>query len=244
VYRQARNVYRRLLKPELYAIDCRDRERLRRFVPKGSLVFDVGANIGDVTSLLLDIGARVVSIEPNPRLADVVLKRHGVTVESVALGAWEGETTLHLGRDPGHSTLSEKWRHLHPERFAEAISVRVTTLDAMIARHGIPRFVKIDVEGYEPSVLQGLSRPLEALSFEFQRALPDATEQCVARLMRLETYRFQFVQNSSLGASELTPDQPVDFEEVLDLLARLPVDSYGDLYAMRQRPPIYSEPPI
>ena len=44
-------------------------------------------------------------------------------------------------------------------RWDAAETVPVTTLDALIAEHGPPRFVKIDVEGHEAEVLRGLSRP-------------------------------------------------------------------------------------
>jgi FkbM family methyltransferase len=43
----------------------------------------------------------------------------------------------------------------------------MTTLDELIGKHGVPVFIKIDVEGFEEAVLQGLSQPVRALSFEF-----------------------------------------------------------------------------
>ena len=39
--------------------------------------------------------------------------------------------------------------------------------DNMISRYGSPEFTKIDVEGYEFEVLNGLSQPIKTISFEF-----------------------------------------------------------------------------
>ena len=33
-------------------------------IQEGDLVFDIGANVGDMTALYLELGARVVSVEP------------------------------------------------------------------------------------------------------------------------------------------------------------------------------------
>jgi hypothetical protein len=44
--------------------------------------------------------------------------------------------------------------------------VETTTLEELIAAYGRPFFIKIDVEGHEPSVLRGLKDPIPYLSFE------------------------------------------------------------------------------
>ncbi len=233
VYRQVRNAYWRALKRDEYRRIQDRRARLRTFVEPGDLVFDIGANVGQVTSILLDIGARVIAIEPNPSLADVVRSRYGVHVEQCAIGAETGTAMLRLGHDPAHSTVSARWAALHEERLGGEIRVLLQTLEELIEEHGEPRFVKIDVEGLEPEVLQGLERPLSALSFEFQCETPDVTARAVGRLGALGSYRYQYVQNLGDGDTPLSPASSVDAHEILDLVGRLQAHDYGEIYAVR-----------
>lgn len=180
------------------------------FVEPGDLVFDVGAHVGDRTAVFRQLGARVVAVEPQPELADVLRRLHGrdadVRVVQAACGSAAGEAELQLNvANPTVATLSHEmvarastadgWRE---QAWTESIRVPVTTLDILVAEQGLPGFVKIDVEGLEHEVLAGLSRAIPALSFEFIGMMSDVARQALARIRTLGTYEF----NVAIGESQ------------------------------------------
>ena len=61
----------------------------------------------------------------------------------------------------------------------QTTTVSVTTLDSLFAEHGVPQFIKIDVEGFEYEVVSGLSQPIKALSMEFTPEFLDSTLKCL-----------------------------------------------------------------
>ena len=76
--------------------------------------------------------------------------------------------------------------------------VAVTTLDELIARHGRPRFCKLDVEGFEAEVLRGLSAPIPALSLEYLPAAIGVALEAVERLAGLGAYRFNLTEGERM----------------------------------------------
>ena len=213
----------------------------RRFVNPGDLVFDIGAHVGDRVAAFRRLGARVVAIEPQPAFGKVLKLLYGrtsdVTVEPTAIGRDSGTIEMMINAaNPTVSTASRNFVNAarnapgwEAQSWTKAICVPVTTLDALIARHGVPAFIKIDVEGFEAEALAGLARPVKALSFEFTTIQRDVALACVERCIALGYARF----NAALGESQIFVHADwIGGPEIARWVTELPyAANSGDIYA-------------
>jgi hypothetical protein len=111
--------------------------------------------------------------------------------------------------------------------WGKSIRVPMTTLDALMAAHGRPVFMKIDVEGFEGEALAGMTQPVKALSFEFTTIQRNVARECIERCAALGYAQF----NAALGESqELGAWRTAD--EITGWLDGLPhAANSGDIYA-------------
>lgn len=209
-----------------------------RFVNPGGLCFDVGANVGSRTDAMRSLGAKVVVVEPQPSLLEVLRQRFAgdpnVVIVPKALGESEGTAELFLGEAHTLATMSQEWirtvqrsGRFASHRWSDRLAVAVTTLDRLIADFGRPSFCKIDVEGFELQVLRGLHQPIPVISFEFTPEHLHRTLECIAHLNALGAAEF----NYSIGETmRLALSRWVGAEEISVALRSVNSRTFGDVY--------------
>ena len=212
-----------------------------KFIKKGDLCFDVGANIGNRTEAFLKLGAKVVAVEPQPECVTILKEKFGgnenVVIVPKVLADTVGRAEIYAGTASTLTSMSKEWINAVKEsgRFAEhnwnkTRIVETSTLDVLIQEYGKPLFCKIDVEGFEYDVLKGLSSPIDFISFEFVSEIIKIATDCVEHLSAMGPVKF----NYSIGESmSLALPSWIDFDTITKTLIGFSKNSdiSGDVYA-------------
>lgn len=165
----------------------------RQFIKEGDLVFDVGANIGQMADIFLQCKASVVMLEPQPQCARYLQRKYArhpaVTVIPKAVSYQTGTAAIMISSANALSTLSPQWPEAlqkcgrHPGvTWEDRVTVTTVTLDELVSEFGIPAFCKVDIEGYEWPAVKGLTRALPMMSLEI---CPENRENILAALEHL-----------------------------------------------------------
>ena len=145
------------------------------------LFFDVGANRGDATVAALNLGYDVIALEPSRVYADLVknfIYDSRVIPLKFAVSDKDNERVeFYEAQEDGLSTLNKEWLTSDTMPYAgkpfRTIHATTITIDTLAKIYGEPDLIKIDVEGGEWSVFNGMTRKYSLLTFEWTQATID-----------------------------------------------------------------------
>jgi FkbM family methyltransferase len=185
----------------------KQQEVYRSLIGHNDLVFDIGANIGQRSAVFQNMCKRVIAVEPQKELFEIIKGRFfgsNVTCVHAAVGHASGTGKMYIPTDGslgrhGVGTLSQEFMQvMGPKIFNldngwdKTEQVNITTLDNLITQYGRPGFIKLDIEGYELEAVMGLTQKVNALSFEFHPQLPDEYENVITQLVNLGFREFNY----------------------------------------------------
>lgn len=184
IYPFARSIYRTVSPRHRNERQLRTRF-FAQLIQPGDLCFDIGANLGQSIESFLECRGRVIALEPNPLCLPTLQRDFGrnpnVVLVNKAVGREPGVAQLHFHGTGATASLRDNW---YPGDDQTA-DIEVVTLENLIASHGIPQLLKVDVEGFETEVFAGLAQPIPTIYFEMHHRELDAVRTVVARLASL-----------------------------------------------------------
>jgi FkbM family methyltransferase len=141
---------------------------LRATARPGSTFLDIGANLGVYALLAQRVGMRTIVVEPEPAHAAFLQRNESVfgKVLPIALGDAAGELPLYYDdENPGGTSFCQMTGY---HRGAGTVPVR--TFSAIAAQGDFGdlanlQLIKVDVEGFEVELIQGMSQALADSGF-------------------------------------------------------------------------------
>jgi len=210
-----------------------------KHINKNDLCFDIGAWEGHFLEIFLRRGARVIAIEPQfecVQLLNILYgKTKGVKIFWNALSDRRGTGLLKISDGSTQcSTLSEDFikqsRFSSSNKWSKTEEVKLIRLDDLIRVFGLPKFCKIDVEGYESKVLKSLSSPIQYISFEFHKEMLNMANECCQLISQLGNYKFNYAAHAPIMKFEFNVWQ--NHNEIINAIKKNDSELLsGDIYA-------------
>jgi FkbM family methyltransferase len=205
-------------------------EQFERTLTAGMVVLDIGAHVGYYSLLaarLVGPSGKVFSFEPeidNYQLLRQNIELNGyenIYTNQCAVSNKVGETTLFLANlDSGRHSI---YNHSLPQK--GSYTVPTVTIDSFLEEQGWPKvdLVKIDVEGAEPDVLEGMGQTVKRSSelkliMEFNPTLLMNSGTDPDRFLETPTAWGKKIFSID-GKAGLTPIDPAEWPDLVKILA-------------------------
>ncbi len=175
-----------------------------------NLIFDIGFNVGEFTQTCFNKykDCNIIAVEANPTLVKLAsphfFTNYNFTLHNnLVSDKMNEEINFYVSPNTtGVSTASTQF--MENSRFTKGsknleknsikweapIKVESITIDSMIERYGIPDLIKIDVEGYELSVLKGLTQKVNDICWEWHEEEDDTLFKSLEHLQSIGYTQF------------------------------------------------------
>jgi FkbM family methyltransferase len=196
-------------------------------VQPGQVVVDVGANVGYYSLLAANLvgpAGRVFAIEAHPRMAELLIRnaiingRHNISAHNKAAWYRSEQLTFHMRR---HFAANSSAGSMEGSNLAELddvediVEVEAVRLDDLLANVKRVDLVKIDVEGAELQVFNGLgatmsSNPDIKVLFEWspgQQNMLGTDPRAILHLLRDQGFKFSHIEE---GLRSISDDELVE----------------------------------
>jgi FkbM family methyltransferase len=177
-------------------------EKSKNYIHESDIVFDIGANIGQyalIFSKLVGDDGKVISIEPDYKnysflqfnininnLKNVVCLKSGISDTTGFIKFYRDTQT---GGRMG--SFDQRYVMKNFRGFTDEVATR--TFDSMIDEYGEPNFVKIDVEGFEVQVMEGLTYALNKTVFIVE--VRKETKESIFNYFSTRNYKCYIIDN-------------------------------------------------
>lgn len=135
---------------------------------RSNLIFDVGLHRAEDTRFYLAKGFDVVAVEAMPALAQRAgeeLREYvdsgQLVIENVAIAETAGEIAFYTNPASEWGTIRPDWAQRNDKLgspSATTLTVTALPFEDLLARHGVPHYLKIDIEGADLLCLRALDR--------------------------------------------------------------------------------------
>jgi FkbM family methyltransferase len=169
------------------------------------MYFDIGANIGQWALANVNNCDKIVAVEASPftfrELINNCKNNKIVLVNRAVCNNNGNDITFYQANCNVLSTINKNWLTDETSRFNNEpyneITCKTITIDSLIEKFGVPKLIKIDVEGGEYSCVTSLTQKVETLCFEWASEVNDITFNCLNYLITLGFKKFylQFEDN-------------------------------------------------
>jgi FkbM family methyltransferase len=129
---------------------------------KEDLIYDIGMCDGSDTAYYLFRGYRVLAVDANPKLIDQARTRFAkeiagnrLTLLNVGIGSSAGTATFWISEGAEWSSFERSIASRDGAKHSP-VSVDVVTFESLLAKYGVPHYLKIDIEGRDHVCVDGL----------------------------------------------------------------------------------------